>query len=244
MKNSFALYILSAFIFSQVSAQVFIEQGAGGTTRDGALIVYGMNGASSKIPYDKIKGSPFFNSQWLKASLFDLNGKSVGKYDVKLNLVTHELHFLDKNGVELAANDGIASKVLFEDSIHDNRSPVVFNNSYEPISRLYNNNRKYAEEMNAGEYCLLKVQIRTAIEADSLFATRKKYYFTDRFDYFLRINKKVEKLKKLQKQYILPFLPNSDKLEKWAKDNKLQLSREEDVIRLLDHCNQLSSTSR
>jgi hypothetical protein len=240
---SFIMTITGIFFSNVIFAQVFVEQGVGGTTRDGGLIVYGMNGASAKIPYEKIKGSPFLKSQWHKASLFDQNGKLVGRYDVRLNLVTHELHFMDKNGLELAANDNLASKVLFEDTTHQNKSPVVFDNSYVPINNMYNNNRKYAESMNAGEYCLLKVQIRTAIEGDSLFATRKKYYFTDRVDYFLGINKKVERLKKLQKENILPFLPNSDKLKKWVKENNLRLSSEEDVIRLLDYCNELIKTS-
>lgn len=244
MNLSFLMIISFIFFSNIIFAQVFVEQGVGGTTRDGGLIVYGMNGASAKIPYEKIKGSPFLNSQWRKASLFDQYGKLVGRYDVRLNLVTHELHFMDKNGIELAANDNIASKVLFEDSTHQNKSPVVFDNSFVPINSLYNNNRKYAELMNSGEYCLLKVQVRTAIEGDSLFATRKKYYFTDRIDYFLGINKKVERLRKLQKESIMPFLPNSDKLKKWVKENNMRLNNEEDVIRLLDYCNELIKTSQ
>jgi hypothetical protein len=243
MNFSFLITLCCTFFLNNIFAQVFVEQGVGGTTRDGGLIVYGMNGASAKIPYEKIKGSPFLNSQWRKASLFDQYGKLVGRYDVRLNLVTHELHFMDKNGIELAANDNIAAKVLFEDSTHQNKSPVIFDNSYTPINNMYKNNRKYAELMNSGEYCLLKVQIRTAIEGDSLFATRKKYYFTDRIDYFLGINKKVERLKKLQKDNIMPFLPNSDKLNKWMKEKDLRLNNEEDVIRLLDYCNELIKTS-
>jgi hypothetical protein len=235
MKHLFIINLLLCAL--RTDAQVIIENGPMGSTREGQLIVYGMNGTNSRISYDKIKGSAFYNPAWLKAELFQPDGKSLGINPVKLNLATHEVHFLDKKGFELAANDGTVAKVIFVDSLGDGKPRVTFRNDYEGIFMAYNRNRKYAQELNSGEIGLLKVTIRDGREADSMFGTLKRYYFTDRFDYFVRVGKRVEKIKKLGQDEILTVLPAKQETVNYVKQRKLNLKKEEDVVLLFDYLN-------
>lgn len=239
MKCFFTIFFIALeCMFLKGNCQVFFDSGMIGTVKDATLIVYGMNGQSQKIPYEKIKGSAFYNGQWRKASLYNQADKLIGVYDVKLNLVTHEVHFLDQKGMELAANDGIVSKVVFIDTVNGKPKNKVFVNNYVTVNNVYNNNKRYAEELNEGPCGLLKVTIRTGLEQDSMFQTLKKYSFQDRQDYYIRVNKRVEKLKKLNKDYLIPFLPQSNDMVTWAKKNNLKFNREEDVVRMIDYYNQ------
>lgn len=228
---TFALLIL-AF---RTDAQVFIESGPVGTSRDGQISVYGMNGVNSRIPYYKFKGSPYLNPDWLKAELYHPDGKPMGIYPIRLNLVTHEVHFLDKKGYELAANDGVVARVTFIDSLGDGKPRLTFRNDYEGVNATYNRNKRYALEMNQSDPCLLRVDIRDGREADSMFGTLKRYYFVDRYDYFVRVGKRVEKLRRLSQDEIFAVLPAKQDAVDFVKKNKLSMKKEEDVISLFDY---------
>jgi hypothetical protein len=238
------MYLASCQLFSLLStAQVFIEQGPVGTSRDGQISVYGMNGTNPRIRYEKIKGSAFYNPEWLKAELSQPDGKSFGTYPVRLNLATHEVHFTDKKGYELAANDNSVAKVVFIDSTNTGKPRKTFRNDYEGVTTVYGKNKKYAEELNEGHFGLLKVTIREGREADSMFGTMKRYYFIDRIDYFVRSGRRVEKVRKLTEDEVMTILPGNRDAVEYIKKNKLNLKKEEDVIRLFDYLNLIRKPS-
>lgn len=229
----FFLYLFSTVI---VSAQLMIEQGPSGSTRDGSLIVYGLTGSGNRLPYEKIKGSPFLFEDWKNATLYHSSGKSFGSYQAKLNLATHEVHYKDAKGQELA-DDGSIAKIVFEESSVEGTRYIVYQNDIPEINVTFNGSRKYAMELFNGEISLLKVCTRNVSQADSLFGTLKRYYFTDKNEYFLRGNKRVEKLKKLSEDEILQFIPKSSELQIWIKSNKLKLNKEEDAVKFMQYLN-------
>lgn len=238
------VYLALCLLWPMLSAaQVFIEQGPVGTSRDGQISVYGMNGTNPRIRYEKIKGSPFYNPEWLKADLSQPDGKSFGTYPVRLNLATHEVHFTDKKGYELAANDNSVAKVVFIDSTNNGKPRKTFRNDYEGVTANYGKNKKYAEELNDGHFSLLKVTIREGREADSMFGTLKRYYFIDRIDYFVRAGKRVEKIRKLTQDEVMTVLPGNRDAVEYIKANKLNLKKEEDVVRLFDYLNSIRKPS-
>jgi hypothetical protein len=70
----------------------------------------------------------------------------------------------------------------------------------------------------------------------------KRFYFADRFDYYLQQGNRVQKLKKLEKEEILKFLPNTPELQEYLSKNKVVFKKEEEVIRLLGVYRQNSQT--
>jgi hypothetical protein len=231
-----ALLFFALFSVGFASAQLMIEQGPSGSTRDGSLIVYGLTGSGSRLPYEKIKGSAFLFDDWKTATLYHSSGKSFGSYQVKLNLATHEVHYKNAKGEELA-DDGSISRIVFEESSVEGKRYVSYVNDIPEINVSYSGSRKYAVELYNGELSLLKVSTRTVSQADSLFGTLKRYYFTDKNDYFLRGNKRVERLKKLSEDEILQFLPRVSELQAWIKSNKLKLNKEEDAVKFIQYVN-------
>jgi hypothetical protein len=220
-----------------------IEQGPSGSTRDGSLIVYGLTGSGNRLPYEKIRGSAFLWEEWRPATLFHSSGKSYGVYQAKLNLATHEVHYKDAKGQELA-DDGSISKVIFEELDQSGIKYITYINDFSEINRNYNGSKKYTVNLNKGEIELLRVCTRTVSQADSLFGTLKRYYFTDKLEYYLKLNKRIEKLKKLNEDEILQFIPHANEFKGWIKSNKLKMNKEEDVVKFIQYVNNQQSSTQ
>lgn len=242
--RAFALAVVLSSASIGTEAQVFIEASPVGTAPGGAIIVYGMGGANPRIPYERIKGTPFHRHEWRQAYLLDPSGRSLGRHETRLNLVTHEVHFLDARGMELAANEGTVSQVIFRDTLEGRMVQTLFRNDFDAVNTDYGKGRRYALVMNEGDISLLKVIVRTGIQADSLFGTQKRYYFSDRNDYYLMVDKRVEKIRKLGADELSAFLPTKLQDDAFIRENRLRLTREADVVRYIDHLNRVRKPQR
>ena len=238
------LSILAFLSMQSLTGQVFIEASPVGTAPGGAIVVYGMGGTNPRIPYERIKGSPFFRHEWRKASMLDPGGRSLGRHDARLNLVTHEVHFMDARGMELAAAEGNVAQVAFEDTVDGRSVLTVFRNDFDAVNAEYGRSRRYAQVMNSGGVSLLKVVIRTGMQGDSLFGTQKRYYFSDRNDYFLMVDKRVERIRRLGSEELSAFLPSRMQDPGFLRENRLRLNREADVLRYIDHINAMRARER
>jgi hypothetical protein len=189
---------------------------------------------NQRINYGRINGSPFWKDDWKSAYLV-LSKDQVFKADVRLNLVTKEIHFL-MNDEELVADNLNFTKVI----VYDNNDTVTF---IRDIPDLFLNRKKldaYLQVLNTGAYQLLKYTNRRVSSADSLFGTQKKYFFSDNIYYFLNFKDRTERIKKLNRENILSFLPSASKFAGWASDNKIDFNKETDVIRFLNYYNRLT----
>jgi hypothetical protein len=184
-----------------------------------------------RLPYSRIKGSPFWKDEFLPAKIFTTTGQ-VYASPIRLNLVTSEIHFV-KNGEEMVLVDGNVDKIVFSWE-HD--SALFLAN----VSALLLNNKKengYIQVLNPGYCQLLKYTKRIVSSADSLFRTQKRYFFTDELTYFLRIIDKTEKVKRLNKENITKLLPSAPSYDAWIEKNKIDFKKEDDVVRFLNHYN-------
>ncbi len=101
----------------------------------------------------------------------------------------------------------------------------------------------FVQLMNPGKYQLLKYAKRRVGTADSLFGTQKRYFFKDELTYFIRAGEKVEKLKRLNEEFILSLIPLASNHKLWIRENNINFKKEEDVIRFLNYFNSQTSTS-
>lgn len=234
--------VLSTLFCTESPAQVSLESASSGTTRDGAIIVYGSDGLVNRIPYTKIRGSAFWNDEWNLATLFTHQGKLFDNYQAKLNLATHELHFINKKGEELAASRELIERIVFYNGTDTSQVLGIFRNDFTEINYKNKGVLKYVQVMNQGKAELLKITNKMVKSADSLFGTMKRYYFIMEQKYFLHLNQKTEPIKKMNKENIFSFLPAAHQYEPWFKENKIQFSKEEDVIKFLNYYNRQQKT--
>jgi len=106
------------------------------------------------------------------------------------------------------------------------------------LQYLKRNKRYYVQELNQGPVKLLKVCDRELRTGDSMLRTMKSYYFVDGIDYFIQHENRIEKIKKLNREEVMKFLPQPPSIEAWIKESHISFTKEEDVLRLLEYYNQ------
>jgi hypothetical protein len=191
----------------------------------------GVDGTSGRIPYEKVKGSPFWRDEFIPAKIYTKTGQMYSA-PIRLNLATNDIHFI-KNDEEKVLVGLNVTKIVFNTG---KDSVVLLGN----IPHLFINNKKvdhYMMVLTPGDYQLLKYMNRKVGSADSLFRTQKRYFFTDEIYYFLHFNDRVERIKKLNKDAILEYLPLTSSFTAFVEQNKIDFRKEADVIRFLNYYN-------
>ena len=201
------------------------------------FFVYGADNLKKEIPYSAIHGTPFWNTEFINATIYLNDGEANGTCPVKLNIATHEIHFLDREGRELVAQNGIIRKIVFHKRDDSGRVLTVFRNDIDLINAQSKYKGLYVEELNQGKTQLLKVSRKSLQVSDSLFGTKKKYAFRVEKTYFMMQNAKLYSLKKLSAKQILPWLYLDKPGESWTKKNAINFTSEKDILLLFDYLN-------
>lgn len=243
MRLAFFFLLAGSFSgISSASAQAFLESQPVGTSRDGVLIIYGSsNMNNNRIPYDRISGSPFWNSDYVMATLSDPENHVFGRMPVRLNLYTNEVYFKTPGGeVRVAAEDRVR-KIIFHPNDTSQAVYAIFENELASI-RTSNPNAKgtaYVQVMNQGDYQLLKHIKKMFITADSLFGTMKRYYFSEQIHYYLNDRfGQAYKLKKLSKEAVTEKMNLNKEEEEWIRQQGLTMRKEEEVLQFLTYLNE------
>jgi len=231
----YLMIISAAFFFLSGRAQVMADFTPGGQTRDGAIVFYGSEAFNKKIPYNAITGIPYWRNDYYPAFLYGPGNRKYGLTWVRVNLATNEVEFIAKNEEIQAANPAEVSRVVVVDPRDSSKVITIFRNDISEVNLNYVKQGKifYVQEMNPGPVKLLKVTHRELKVGDSMFRTMKRFYFADRYDYYLQQSNRVEKLRKLDKDELLKLLPRTPELENYLSVNQVAFRKEEDVIRLL-----------
>jgi hypothetical protein len=230
------MFFLLLMVAVRLNAQLMIEQGPSASTRDGGIYIYGLTGKENKLRYEKINGSPFLDEAWKNATLYDSKGNTFGKFRVRLNLATHEVHYLDKSGIENSDNVQIA-RVELDSSYISKGEGSVFSSNEEVIRSKFKGQVKFAVHLNDGHYTLMRVTVREVSKSDSLFSTMNRYFFKDKNFYFLKSGRQTVYLKRLSFQELRRCIS----AEKWPLQRNdfsgNPVSQEEEVLGLLNLIN-------
>ena len=230
------MFFLLLMVAVRLNAQLMIEQGPSASTRDGGIYIYGLTGKENKLRYEKINGSPFLDEAWKNATLYDSKGNTFGKFRVRLNLATHEVHYLDKSGIENSDNVQIA-RVELDSSYISKGEGSVFSSDEEVIRSKFRGQVKFAVHLNDGYYTLMRVTVREVSKSDSLFSTMNRYFFKDKNFYFLKSGRQTVYLKRLSFQELRRCIS----AEKWPLQRNdfsgNPVSQEEEVLGLLNLIN-------
>jgi hypothetical protein len=206
------------------------------------LVVYEVNfegvqnNGMMRLPYSSVKGSPYYNDEFLWASFYNQKGKMIGKQKARVNLASHEVHFIGEKDNEYIAPYELANKVIFSNE-QKNDTIAVF---VRLVPGLQFNNKPltdYVQQLTFGEAELYKHVKRYVASADSMFGTLKRYYFATQNSYFLKFNADPVYVNKLSINALLSILPESKGLIEWSKKNKINVRKEEDLVALIEEWN-------
>jgi hypothetical protein len=192
--------------------------------------------SKTRLPYSSVKGSPYFNDEFLWGTFYDQKGKMTGKQKARVNLASHEIHFIGEKENEYVAPFELANRVVFS---HEQKNDTVAVFTRLVPGLQYNNKQltDYVQQLTFGEAVLYKHTKRYVASADSMFGTLKRYYFATQNNYFLKFDADPVYVNKLSLNALLSILPESKGLLEWSKKNKINVRKEEDLVALIEEWN-------
>ncbi len=194
------------------------------------------NSSKMRLPYSAVKGSPYFMDEFLWANFFDQKGKFTGRQKARVNLASQEIHFIGEKDLEYIAPAELASRVVFSHE-DKNDTVAVFTRKVPGLQFNLKPLTDYVQQLTFGEAVLYKHTKRYVASADSMFGTLKRYYFASMNSYFLKFDADPVYVNKLSLKALLSILPSSAGMEDWAKKNKINIRKEEDLVALVAYWN-------
>jgi hypothetical protein len=201
------------------------------------------NSSKMRLPYSSVKGSPFFMDEFLWATFYNQKGKMTGKQKAKINLASQEIHFIGEKEMEYIAPVELANRVVLT---HEQKNDTVAVFARLVPGLQFNNKTlsDYVQQLTFGEAVLYKHTKRYVASADSMFGTLKRYYFASQNSYFLKFDADPIFVNKLSLNALLSILPGSDGMLDWAKKNKINIRKEDDLIALIKEYNKTTGRQK
>lgn len=183
--------------------------------------------------YADVNGSPFFPEEWQNASLITSNGLVINNIPVKLDLLTHEIHYLDSAGSEMVSTQIIKS-VIFLNT--DNDTSAIFINKYALNMDGAGVTDNWMQLLAKGKATLLKQYFLTIFETKDYGSATLVKTLRKETGYFIYTNNTLTRVKNNQ--------DIADALKDPALDTKVSQGKknakaEADLKALVDYYNKL-----
>ncbi len=236
--NSTLRILLSGLLFLslvEAKAQLQTFDVAGGSAGNYGSVRYNNPAAIGqktvdKLTYSDVRGRCFWSDEWSPGLLFLKGGNAIKMRQVKLNLYTNDVHYIDNSGSELVANSGLIKKIILFSTEDTLKVTAAFQSL---IGLTKDDKEHYFQVMNEGAFQLLKnvsVTIRKS-DYDPLLG-RSEFNFVSSTNYFLKDKVSIKPLKGLNKSSVFSILEPTPEAEEWLKSTKNKVKNEEDIIAL------------
>ncbi len=176
-----------------------------------------------------VEGSPYFNENWLLATIWVNGGSKYYNVPVKLNLHDHNLYFKDSAGTELISTSNINIVVLKNEFSND--SCIFYHYSVLGDGAL-NKKMEWLQVLHTGKNMLLKGFLKILTETKPYNATIPQQHIQTNKNYGIWVNGKMFWLEKLKD--VTAILPTKSAIiENYIANNKLKGKTDADYIKLL-----------
>jgi hypothetical protein len=235
MKQKF--FFAFTFLITNLSfGQLEFKTSLAGRTLDMA----DLNGHSLLKKHDPdATGSPFINDEWVLAKLTTRKGNKVGPLQIKLNIESNELYYIDSAGTEMIALEGLVKKIDCLKYYNKDSIRYVFKSGYPAIDKQ--NENYYYQVFTEGKVELLAKRfkyIRTNKEEISGEITKEFVEgVTILYVYALGIIRAFHP----NKSFVISLLEDKEQLiNKFIDSNKTNFKKTKDIVNLFDYYNSLS----
>lgn len=231
--NRFFLLSLLALIclphLLKAQAEVFIADAVSG------------NPPLKSARYTDVHGSPFFSDNWLDGVVKLADGKLYKDVKLKYDQVLDEVFFLGQNNVTMAFKSPVLEFKIATASVDGLLSEAYFVNGFAPIDGA--TEKSYYQKLvyeKGSKIQLTKRNIKKIYESRVYNSAVTDKTVEPIVSYYISNDNKVLKKIKLDRKSVLAGIGNKqNELEKFAETNKLNLKKEEDVIKLLIYYNSI-----
>lgn len=191
-----------------------------------------------KVEYT-IEGSPFYPTDYYRASIFTRDDKIYKDVSVRFNMLDNLLLMKQDDGTELVVTSPV-TRVIFTDRYKQGMLNTVFEKGFPRTSQQ--NEQTYYEVLDSGRVKLLKH--RSASYDD------KTYYgiagisrvFEIKVTYYLFAEGKMSKLDKGKDGLLSLFTEKKEELNRYIDEKSLKCRNESDWINAIAYYNSLFKT--
>ncbi len=190
---------------------------------------------TKELNYTDIDGTAFWKEDWERAFMYTRAGNIILLEKAKMNLYSGELHYISKEGIELAAEITAVTKVVFMQKKDSTKIDGVF-----AVLANYVDSKPLAffRVFNMGNYQLVLLEQKKVKTTpyDPLQAKSNAAFFSN-YDYAIYNNGSVIPLKKLDRTTILSSIKSHQEDEDWLNTKHNKLRNITEVTAFLDYYN-------
>jgi hypothetical protein len=203
-----------------------------------SVVVFNPNGKPFENPPMDIAGTPFLRDDWRLGSVTIESNKRYDSVKLRLNLLTQEFHFLNKDNIEIALFKGYVKSVRFYDGIPGmGGANTEFQAGFPPIDQQDENS--FYQVVCKGKIVLLK-SLRKVISQDKNgFSGEIKKEYVSYEDYYTWDGKGMERVKKDKSAVLALMAGQKGKIDDFVSTNHLKMKSIDDVRRVIDYYNSL-----
>jgi hypothetical protein len=234
----FALLLLVIFLtsFGTLAQSLNLELNASGVGNAGVIRLDDPSRIGDKsgvkIDYSDIRGNCFLFEDWKPATIKLTTGGSVKFSKLKVNMYAGQIHYFDKNSVELVSGMKLIERISFVNP----QDSTGISNSLKKMP--YDNNEFLFQVLTSGKYELLKRTTVTLLKGQyDVTRAKNDYRFVRKYDYFFVSDRTVNRVEELSKNGLNRLLTIGESDEKWLRLNKNKLKNEAEVLDFLNYIN-------
>jgi hypothetical protein len=188
------------------------------------------------VDYSEVRGRCFWDNEWNPGVLVLKGGNAIKLKNIKLNLYTNEVHYLNIQGTELVAQPGQVKKIVLFSATDTMRTIGIFESFF---SKEKNKEDGYFQLLADGKIQFLK---KTTVHLNKQkydpMLGKVEFKFVPDTQFFLRKDNALNPIKKLNKSSLLSVVGSNSESEKWLTSNQNKLKSEEEVVQFLAFLNQ------
>lgn len=191
---------------------------------------------TEELTYADVEGTPFWSDKWNPGYLVMRGNNAVKLQQVKLNIYTGQVHYIDSSGNELVADASLVPRLILMKA--KDTSQVLAD--FEAYPSLYDGSRLfYYRVLSEGsKYRLMEFQQSFVKKSDyDPLQGKKESRFFIKSQYTIAEYAYMHPLTSLDHDNITRELDMKKQDEKWLMDHKNKLRNESDVVAFLDYLN-------
>lgn len=156
--------------------------------------VFDRNGKAFVNHAVDVAGTPFLSDDWKLGALVVNTNRKFDSVKIRINLLSQEVHVLDKNNNEMALAQGYIKEIQLPDLITGKPGGIIYQSGFPPIDEQNVNN--FYQLLARGKLSLLLSTRKViATQKDELSGEVKKEYRAYQ-DYYLYDGKTMQRVKK------------------------------------------------
>lgn len=225
MKKLIAAVLLVAGVFSQAQRHINVSEAA--RIAHFNKVIDEINNGKEKIKYSDIQGIPYYTANFVPAKA----GDTPNTVSIRYNTFLDTIEILNGTDVYEIPKEESYPKFTFEGT----KEKLVLVNTHNELAG-------YFFELAGGKNRLLKKITTKFYEAvpapNSLITGTPARFETQKPMYFIQTEDGFIKIPKNNKDLLVSFSNKKDVVESFMKSNKTKLTKEADLIKLVNFLNQ------